>query len=176
MNPWSFKIAACLFFFGAPLFPYGCFGNSTDPPPGTVLVEKASSYAYGLPVGEFLSAKRASPETDTEVSLIAVGDIMLSRYVARKIAAVQDAHYVFHKVRDYLSRGDVVFGNLECPIAAGRKIGSGEMVFRAEPGMEAVLKQTGFTVLSLANNHLPDFGERGVTVGPGRVVVELPLP
>ncbi len=163
MNPWSFKIAACLFFFGAPLFPYGCFGNSTDPPPGTVLVEKASSYAYGLPVGEFLSAKRASPETDTEVSLIAVGDIMLSRYVARKIAAVQDAHYVFHKVRDYLSRGDVVFGNLECPIAAGRKIGSGEMVFRAEPGMEAVLKQTGFTVLSLANNHLPDFGERGVT-------------
>ena len=162
MNPWSFKVVACLFFFGAWLFPYSCFGTSTGTFPGTVFGEKPPSLVYGLPVGEFLSAKRARPETETKVSLIAVGDIMLSRYVARKIAAVQDAHYVFRKVRDYLSRGDIVFGNLECPIAAGRKIGTGEMVFRAEPGIETVLKKTGFTVLSLANNHMPDFGERGV--------------
>ena len=123
---------------------------------------KPACIAYGLSAGEFLSVKRERPRTEAEVSLTAVGDIMLSRYVARKIAAVQDAHYVFRKVHDYLSRGDIVFGNLECPIASGRKIGSGEMVFRAEPGMETVLKHTGFTVVSLANNHMPDFGERGV--------------
>lgn len=102
------------------------------------------------------------PETEEEVSLLAVGDIMLSRYVARKIDAKDDIHYPFINVRNYLKQADIVFGNLESPITAGRKIGSGEMIFRANPGMEQALKEVGFNVLSLANNHVPNFGDRGI--------------
>ena len=67
------------------------------------------------------------------VSLIAVGDIMLSRGVAGRIRRNNDPNYPFLKVKDYLKTGDIVFGNLECPVTDGRKIVSKEMVFRADP-------------------------------------------
>lgn len=110
----------------------------------------------------FQSARMGLPETGGEVSLVAVGDMMLSRFVAKKIARHCDTLYPFRKVRDYLREADITFGNLECPIAAGRKIGSGEMTFRADPGMENALTESGFNVLSLANNHVPNFGDRGI--------------
>lgn len=101
------------------------------------------------------------PAPPTEVSLIAVGDIMLSRNVAAKMRRYgQD--YPFLKVADYLKTGDLVFGNFELPITPGRLIKSGEMIFRAEPGVEEVLKKFGFSILSLANNHTPNFGAKGL--------------
>ncbi|MEK7314089.1 MAG: CapA family protein, partial [Deltaproteobacteria bacterium] len=96
------------------------------------------------------------------VSLIAVGDIMLSRGVAGRIRRNNDPNYPFLKVKDYLKTGDIVFGNLECPVTDGRKIVSKEMVFRADPASADALKQAGFTVLSLANNHSPNFGKKGL--------------
>ncbi|MFZ3072162.1 MAG: CapA family protein [Thermodesulfobacteriota bacterium] len=103
-----------------------------------------------------------TPEESPVVSLIAVGDIMLSRGVAGRIRRNNDPNYPFIKVRDFLKTGDIVFGNLECPITDGRKIVSKEMVFRADPSSAGALKQAGFTVLSLANNHSPNFGKKGL--------------
>lgn len=96
------------------------------------------------------------------VSLIAVGDVMLSRDVERKIKQTGDFTFPFLKVKDYLSTGDIVFGNLESPITPGREVAAGEMVFRAPVGVGLGLKQAGFTILSLANNHTPNFGEIGL--------------
>ncbi|MBI5755018.1 CapA family protein [Candidatus Peregrinibacteria bacterium] len=56
----------------------------------------------------------------------------------------------------------LVFGNLESPITSGREIHSYDMVFRADPGVETALKDAGFTILSLANNHTPNFGAQGL--------------
>ncbi|HZX35983.1 MAG TPA: CapA family protein [Thermodesulfobacteriota bacterium] len=108
-----------------------------------------------------------APATDSiedppAVSLIAVGDIMLSRGVAGRIRRNNDPNYPFLKVKDFLKTGDIVFGNLECPITDGRKIVSKEMTFRADPASADALKQAGFTVLSLANNHSPNFGKKGL--------------
>lgn len=106
--------------------------------------------------GENLSGKSG------EVSLIAVGDIMLSRNVAKKIRDYENPDYPFLKVKDYLKSADMVFGNLESPITAGREIKTGEMIFRADPGVEDALKNANFSILSLANNHTPNFGEKGL--------------
>lgn len=102
------------------------------------------------------------PQIQEGVSLIAVGDLMLSRDVAKKIKTKKDINYPFLLVKDYLKKGDIVFGNLESPITAGREIQTNEMVFRADPGTEKALKEAGFNILSLANNHTPNFGQSGL--------------
>lgn len=120
----------------------------------SVLQSAVSSALLSLP-------SEPVPEPPPEVSLIAVGDIMLSRNVAAKMRRYGH-EYPFVKVADYLKTGDLVFGNFELPITPGRVIKTGEMVFRAEPGVEKILKKFGFSILSLANNHTPNFGAKGL--------------
>ncbi|HPS28418.1 MAG TPA: CapA family protein [Candidatus Paceibacterota bacterium] len=96
-----------------------------------------------------------------EVSLLTLGDIMLSRGVAYKISK-HTPEYPFIKVKDTLWKSDLVFGNLEGPIIEGREIANGEMVFRMDPNLVSVLSDNNIGILSLANNHIPNFGEEGI--------------
>jgi len=107
-------------------------------------------------------SKEVLPEKQELVSLIVVGDIMLSRMVAYKINLHQDINYPFLKVVDYLQTADLVFGNLECPISEGPPVDLQTMIFRADPGVEQALRKTGFSVLSLANNHTFNAGHQGL--------------
>lgn len=104
-----------------------------------------------------------TPPLEPQATLIAVGDVMLSRDVARRIEEKKDPDFPFLKVTDYLKSADMTFGNLECPITKGPRVTRDAMKFHAHPGVEKALKQAGFSILSLANNHLPDYGTRGVT-------------
>jgi poly-gamma-glutamate synthesis protein (capsule biosynthesis protein) len=97
-----------------------------------------------------------------EVYLIAVGDISYSRGVERIVKEQNDINYPFIKIGDYLRSADIVFGNLETTIMSGREITDREMVFRSNPGTEQALKNAGISVVSLANNHTPNFGEQGL--------------
>lgn len=111
---------------------------------------------------DFSAQKKKLPQSSEEVSLIAVGDISYSRGVERIVKKQEDINYPFLKIREYLKSTDLVSGNLETPITQGREISDFEMVFRSNPGTEQALKQAGFSVLSLANNHTPNFGEKGL--------------
>lgn len=111
---------------------------------------------------DFVAQKKKLPQASEEVSLVAVGDIMLSRTVASKIKAHNDINYPFLKVADFLKKADIVFGNLENPITAGAAIAPYELTLRADPGVETALKNTGFDILSLANNHTPNLGIQGL--------------
>jgi poly-gamma-glutamate synthesis protein (capsule biosynthesis protein) len=110
----------------------------------------------------FFDLKFFSELKPAQVSLIAVGDIMLTRGVETKIAKY-GSDYPFLKIRDYLNNGDIVFGNLETPIAEGRAIKPGEMLFRSNPGLEKELKASNFSIVSLANNHTLNFGRSALT-------------
>jgi poly-gamma-glutamate synthesis protein (capsule biosynthesis protein) len=101
------------------------------------------------------------PKKAAEISLIAVGDISFSRSVER-MTKIHGIDYPFSKISDYLRSADIVFGNLETPITAGREISSGEMIFRSNPDTEMALKNAGFNILSLANNHTMNFGQAGL--------------
>lgn len=96
------------------------------------------------------------------LSVVVVGDIMLSRNVAQKIKEYGDPNDVFTSVKWFLQSGDLVFGNLENPITTGREIDVNEMILRADPWVAPALKETGFDLLSLANNHISDFGTQGL--------------
>jgi poly-gamma-glutamate capsule biosynthesis protein CapA/YwtB (metallophosphatase superfamily) len=126
---------------------------------------------------------------DPIVTLMAVGDVMLSRDVDTKIQKYQDYTYPFLKTADLLKSADITFGNLESPITPGRKINTNEMVFRADPEVVEGLNLAGFDVLTLANNHSLNFGKEGLNdtfgylkdtgieyIGAGESVSEAYLP
>lgn len=87
-----------------------------------------------------------------------VGDIMLSRSVGDKMKSVNDWRWPFLKIADYLKKADLLFGNLEGPISDnGNDVGA-IYSFRANPMSIQGLKYAGFDVLSVANNHMGDWG------------------
>ena len=101
-------------------------------------------------------------EKNTPITLIAVGDIMLSRDVEQKMIQKNDWVYPFRETYQVTTAGDIVFGNLETPIIEGPAVPTGRMRFRADPRSVEGLKFGGFNVLSLANNHLKNYGDEGI--------------
>lgn len=104
-----------------------------------------------------LSEKNASSE---ETSLLFVGDIMLSRAVSDSVDARGGGDFSFlFKRADFLKKSDILFGNLEGPISdKGKDLGN-LYSFRARPKTLIALKKAGFDALSVANNHIGDWGK-----------------
>lgn len=93
-----------------------------------------------------------------EYTLLFVGDIMLSRAVGRLIEKAKDPRYPFLYAAPVLQAADLTFGNLEGPISEGG-INQGSIYsFRARPETAKGLTFAGFDALSLANNHIMDWG------------------
>jgi len=96
-------------------------------------------------------------EKKDNVSLIFVGDIMLSRDVQDKMVKENNWSWPFLKIGKWLSDADLTFGNLEGPISdQGTNVGS-IYSFRADPRVIEGLKYAGFDVFSVANNHMGDW-------------------
>lgn len=87
------------------------------------------------------------------VKIALVGDIMLGRKVGEYIKK-EGPLYPFLNVLDRLQSADISFANLETPTCL-----SGEFInlFRAQPNVIDGLVQTGFDIVSLANNHVLDY-------------------
>jgi len=102
------------------------------------------------------------------ISIIAVGDMMLgSAYPSKSGLPADDAKNSFKNVAAYL-KGDIVFGNLEgCFLNDGKStkckdtIGNSCFAFRMPERYAAIYKDAGFNLLSIANNHVGDFGLKG---------------
>lgn len=91
-------------------------------------------------------------------SLLFVGDIMLARNVGRKTEESGDYRYPFLESVNILREADLTFGNLEGPISARGTDQGSQYSFRADPKVIEGLTFAGFDVLSIANNHIWDWG------------------
>ena len=109
----------------------------------------------------------AQPARPRKLTLAAVGDVMLDRTVWKRIQA-NGARSILARAPSTLRRADLAFGNLECPLGNARHAVSGEMSFCADPSTVAVLKDGGFDLVSLANNHTLD---RGPSILQGTLAV-----
>lgn len=98
-----------------------------------------------------------TPEPD-RISLSFVGDILLAGNIENKIKTYGEDS-IFKNVREFLSSRDIVIGNLESSVS-GRGIPEKDKTytFRAKPETIKLLKDTGFDAMSLANNHILDYG------------------
>lgn len=96
------------------------------------------------------------------LTMIFVGDIMLDRGVEAIVNNYDNYRYPFLKTFEILKSADLAFGNLEGPISdSGQKQGS-IYSFRFKPQVIEGLKFAGFDVLSLANNHILDYGREAL--------------
>lgn len=91
-----------------------------------------------------------------------VGDIMLGRRVADTPAARRDPSAPLRPLQDYLSGADITVGNFESTLSRDGPPQQGGDSFAARPAVLKGLHDAGFDVLSLANNHVGDFGDRAL--------------
>ena len=104
------------------------------------------------------------PEKGKKTTLLFVGDIMLDRGVKYMVEKYGNGDYKFPflKIADDLKKADVLIGNLEGPISdKGKKVGS-IYSFRMDPKSIEGLKFAGFDILSVANNHVFDYGREAM--------------
>lgn len=143
--------ALALFFLSALLL-FSCEGNRASVP--TVQLVQTDTIPK-------------KPIKDT-INITAVGDIMLgSAYPSKTNLPADDAVNSFQAVASYL-KGDLVFGNLEgCFLNNGKSTkckdtsGNSCFAFRMPERYAGIIKDAGFNVMSIANNHVGDFGSTG---------------
>ncbi len=96
--------------------------------------------------------------------ICATGDIGFHGRAGEDIAA-HGAQYPFEKISGSLSRADIVIGNLEIPfVPEGARPERRDISpeFRSDPAAAGALRAAGFDIVSLANNHIMDYGIRGL--------------
>ncbi len=104
------------------------------------------------------------PPEPPELRFVAVGDIMLGRGVEYWINKKGTYEMAFEKVKANLDVGDVVFGNLENPLTSSEKglDKNRKIVLKAKPEALTALTSAGFNLVSLSNNHILDYYEKGL--------------
>lgn len=100
------------------------------------------------------------------ITINAVGDIMMGTTYPENYLPPHDGRSLFNNVRDTLRDAYITFGNLEGPlIDEGKPVKHKHVkhsfTFRTPTRYKEYLKDAGFDVMSLANNHALDFGEQG---------------
>ena len=115
-----------------------------------------------------------------QITLAAVGDIMLGGEILQYIQQY-GAEFPFEHVAPIFKNSDISFGNLECPltnednravwdyskiidkpILINGKVYGSAIYCKSIPEAARSLNSAGFNVLSLANNHIMDYGEQGL--------------
>ncbi|MDH3529110.1 MAG: CapA family protein [Acidobacteriota bacterium] len=100
-------------------------------------------------------------ESNPEIEIAAVGDILLGRGV-RKMIENQGLEYPFEETAEVLSNADLTFGNLENPLTDRCRKSLKKFRFRGDSQYAEILGQAGFDFISLANNHSLDCGRIGI--------------
>jgi len=149
----------------------------------TVYFKIAYTFAVGVLIGIFLYPSTISHlvvsdeelatynnvpletenQTNTQVTLLFTGDIMLGRHV-EFLMQREGAQYPFINIQESLNKTDVLIGNFEGSVPPVHKpTPFGTFAFSVKKEYLDVLKNVGFNILSLANNHSFDFKASGFT-------------
>lgn len=105
------------------------------------------------------AASARPTEEPPTVTLAVVGDVMLGRGVA---AVHADPTVTLRAMRPLLRRADITVGTLESTLSTDGSPTQGGDSFAADPDVLDGLAAAGFDALSLANNHVGDYGQRAL--------------
>jgi len=130
------------------------------------ILDKKNSFDFtgqGSNTTGYINADFAKTDIPKDaIKLVFVGDIMLSRNVGEVLKRQGNWNIPFQDSRSFLQSGDILFGNLENPISLrGKNVGS-IYSFRADPRAFSGLTYAGFDALSIANNHIGDWGREAL--------------
>lgn len=112
---------------------------------------------------ETISAKEKYKNT---VRVVLGGDVMLARDVEQTIQDFGNGDYAFpfKYVADYMRQADIAFVNLENVMSNMGAVFTGKLMpyFRVRPEAVEGLKVAGIDIVSVANNHIFDYGREGM--------------
>jgi hypothetical protein len=102
------------------------------------------------------------------ITIMAVGDIMPgTNFPSDKLLPADSGKNIFISVKHILENADLTFGNLEgCLLNEGGTVKKCQdstkcYAFRIPTYFSPIIKDAGFDILNLANNHCGDFGDAG---------------
>jgi len=134
---------------------------------------KSAYSAVTLAAALLLLTTPSACKGETPVRISFTGDIIM--HIPVKTAAAQNNKkdttlktslnnngfdHLFEPLKSRLKKSDILMGNLEFPVAPPYT--SKPRIFNCPPQVLQSLKDTGFTMVTLANNHMLDQGTRGV--------------
>lgn len=138
-----------------------------DPINYTEKLNKDSS--YGNPISnnnEDMKAGELNPyinnNKEETVSLSFAGDVLLVRGVESLIKQ-KGTDFIFSDVKHIFDQSDISMINLECPVSErGTKAKDKQYTFRAKPKSLEALTSCGIDIVTVANNHILDFGKEAL--------------
>ena len=117
--------------------------------------------------GESKKGSLSEASANGSLTIVAVGDIMMGSSYPSTDGLPPRGRSLLEPVAAILADADLTFGNLEGPILDDGPVvkkcadPSKCFAFRQPEYIAAYLKDAGFDLLSIANNHMNDFGIRG---------------
>jgi poly-gamma-glutamate capsule biosynthesis protein CapA/YwtB (metallophosphatase superfamily) len=112
--------------------------------------------------GDFVLRQPSDARPGAVVTTTIVGDVMLGRRVGDSLERRGDPSAVFRPLAERLASADITVGNLESTLSMSGPPTQGGDSFGADTSVLEGLRLAGFDLLSVANNHLGDFGEDAI--------------
>ncbi|HLC94743.1 MAG TPA: CapA family protein [Patescibacteria group bacterium] len=102
-------------------------------------------------------------QNSNEITLLVTGDVLLARAVNAQMIKKGDFRGPFRHTATFLQNADLTFINLETPLPKLCPATTSGMTFcGSQKGIEGLLF-SGIDVVNLANNHIGNYGQTGIT-------------
>ncbi|MGH3474503.1 MAG: CapA family protein [Aeromicrobium sp.] len=111
---------------------------------------------------DFVLREPSDSRPGAVVTTTIVGDIMLGRRVGDSLEQRGDPSAAFRALAERLASADITVGNLESTLSMSGAPTQGGDSFGADTSVLEGLRLAGFDLLSVANNHLGDFGDDAI--------------
>ncbi|MGZ6097620.1 MAG: CapA family protein [Myxococcaceae bacterium] len=122
------------------------------------------------PASTMVASRASAPAPSRPITLVAGGDVTLGAHYeewvdglrAKGQSGPEVDGWGFAEVKPLFAGADLVVVNLECPFTLRGELIPKNFNFRARPSTVQVLVDAGVRAVTLANNHLMDYGPDGV--------------
>ncbi|MEE3953911.1 CapA family protein [Peribacillus frigoritolerans] len=116
-------------------------------------------------MGRAEEVETVATKSDQPLTMTMVGDVMMGRYV-EEVTEKHGYEYLYRYMKPYFANSDYVSGNYEHTalkeeVSKYKGADTPIHLNSNTSGVEAV-KEAGFSVVSLANNHMMDYEEQGL--------------
>lgn len=110
----------------------------------------------------FLIPAVSCADESEDITMIFGGDVMLGWGYLEVVPDPYDFSWPFLKLKPLFDAADIVMVNLENAVTTAKGKISKQFNFKMDPALLPILTEGGIDIVTLANNHVFDFGSEGL--------------